>query len=278
MLKLVYDLYRVFFARVIFYKFNKFLYGLSLRGLGILNYESDKLSGEEYFIEHHLPTNKSGVVLDVGANIGKYSKLVRKTNKYIDIYAFEPHPVTYQSLARNMISVDVRTYNMGIGAKEGSLTLYDYAEEDGSSHASLYKDVIEKIHRKSSVAHEISIISLDNFVADNKIDGVSLLKIDTEGHELEVLKGFERNIRSNKVKLIHFEFNEMNMVSKVCFKDFWDLLPNYDFFRMLPDGLVPIENYSPVFCEIYAYQNIVAKLKPEFEKIRTEIGELKTQA
>jgi hypothetical protein len=30
---------------------------------------------------------------------------------------------------------------------------------------------------------------------------------------------------------------------------------------MLPDGLVPIRNYSPVFCEIFAYQNIVAKLK-----------------
>jgi hypothetical protein len=45
------------------------------------------------------------------------------------------------------------------------------------------------------------------------------------------------------------------------FKDSWDFLPNYDFYRMLPDGLVKIENYSPIFCEIFAYQNIVAKLR-----------------
>ena len=92
-----------------------------------------------------------------------------------------------------------------------------------------------------------------------------LLKIDTEGHELEVLKGFEPYIRQNKVDLIHFEFNEMNVASRVFFKDFWEFLPNYDFYRMLQDGLIPIKNYNPVYCEIFAYQNIVAKLKVEYK-------------
>lgn len=266
MLKLVYDLYRMLFARVVFYKFNKLLFNLSLRGLGVLNYESDRLSGEGYFIDHYVKKNKSGVVLDVGANVGGYSKSIRETNKNIEIYAFEPHPVTYQKLAINVMGLDIKTYNMGVGVKEGSLALYDYADKDGSSHASLYKDVIEQIHKGQTIAHEVKIISLDDFVHENKIEKVSLLKIDTEGHELEVLKGFGRHIEGNKVELIHFEFNEMNIVSKVGFKDFWDLLPNYDFFRMLPDGLVPIKNYSPIFCEIYAYQNIVAKLKSEFKE------------
>ena len=54
MLKLVYDLYRLLFARRFFYKFNKLLYNLSLRGLGVLNFESDKLSisGEDHFVKH----------------------------------------------------------------------------------------------------------------------------------------------------------------------------------------------------------------------------------
>jgi len=261
MRKLVYDLYRLLFARTFFYKFNKLLYQLSLRGLGVLNYESDKISGEEHFIEHHVSKFRNKIILDVGSNVGRYSKLINGLNKDAEIYAFEPHPATYQKLIKNVDGININTNNVGVGASAGSLKLYDYAEKDGSSHASLYKDVIEQIHKGKSVVHEVKIISLDDFVIEHKIERVGLLKIDTEGHELEVLKGFERYISANKVDWIHFEFNEMNIASRIFFKDFWELLPNYDFFRMLPNGLVPIKQYSPVFCEIYAYQNIVAKLK-----------------
>jgi hypothetical protein len=43
-------LYRLIFARKIFYKLNKALYQMSLRGLGVLNYESHKVSGETFFL------------------------------------------------------------------------------------------------------------------------------------------------------------------------------------------------------------------------------------
>jgi len=262
------------FARTVFYKFHKLLYQLSLRGIGILNHESEKISGEGYFIENHVSKIRKGVVLDVGANVGKYSKFIKRMNQDIDIFAFEPHPATYQRLVKNVDGMDIKTYNVGVGASDGSLYLYDYADKDGSSHASLYKDVIEQIHKGQAIAHKVRIISLDTFMIENNIDRVGLLKIDTEGHELEVLKGFERCIRDNKVDLIHFEFNEMNIASRVCFKDFWEFLPNYDFSRMLQDGLVPIRDYSPVYCEIYAYQNIVAKLKAEFKRkdVPIELG------
>ncbi|CAN1563663.1 fkbM_fam, methyltransferase, FkbM family [Burkholderiaceae bacterium] len=264
MKNLVYNLYRMLFARKIFYKFNRLLYGMSLRGLGILNYETDKMSGEEYFIENYVSKINNGVVIDVGANVGTYAKLIRKQQPSIEIFAFEPHPATYQKLVNNVALDRVKTYNAAVGAVQGILKLYDYENDDGSEHASLYKEVIESIHQGKSVEHEVKIISLDEFSSENKITRVGLLKIDTEGHELEVLKGFEAHLKAGQVAMIHFEFNEMNIVSRVCFKDFWSMLPNYNLFRMLPDGLVPIEKYNPLLCEIYAYQNVVAILKPKF--------------
>ena len=91
---------------------------------------------------------------------------------------------------------------------------------------------------------------------------IDLLKIDTEGNEFNVLLGCKEFLKNRQVKAIHFEFNEMNIVSKVSFKDFWDLLSDYNFYRILPGGgLLPIKNYSPIMCEIYAFQNIVAILK-----------------
>ncbi|MGC8765416.1 MAG: FkbM family methyltransferase [Brevinematia bacterium] len=135
----------------------------------------------------------------------------------------------------------------------------------GSSLASIYSEVIETIHRSKAIEHTIDIITLDDVVKKNNIDKIDLLKIDTEGNELECLKGFENFIRQGKVNVIHFEFNEMNVISRVFFKDFWDFLPNYNFYRMLPSGLLRIKEYEPTYCEIFAYQNIVCILK-EFDK------------
>lgn len=260
-IRFLYNAYRAIFARTGFYSFNSLLYNLSLRGLGVLNYESARMSGEQHFIASHVPRIEQGVIIDVGANVGNYSRRLRGSNPDARIYSFEPHPITYKKLRENTEGLKVRSFNLGVGNAQGTRMLYDYADKDGSSHASMYKDVIEKLHHGQAVEHEVDVISLDTFVVSEKIDRVGLLKIDTEGHELEVLKGFQQFIMANRVDLIHFEFNEMNMTSRVYFKDFWDLLPNYDFYRMLPNGLIPIRRYNPALCEIFAYQNIVAKLK-----------------
>jgi hypothetical protein len=51
----------------------------------------------------------------------------------------------------------------------------------------------------------------------------------------------------------------MNIISKKSFKDFWDLLENYEIYRILFDGsLMKLREYSPINCELYAYQNIIA--------------------
>lgn len=256
-----YKLYAKVFSKSFLYSFNKIIYHLGLRGLGVLNYSSDKISGEASFLIKYISENQSGVVLDVGANIGKYSETIRRINSKIDIYSFEPHPVTYKKLIYNLDGLNINCLNLGVGSVSGTLELHDYANQDGSPHASVYQDVIKAIHKEDTIKHRIDVINLDDFVIKYDINAIHLLKIDTEGHELEVLRGFENFIKANKVSIIHFEFNEMNVISRVFFKDFWDFLPNYNFYRMLPNGLIHIKYYSPILCEIFSYQNIVAILK-----------------
>lgn len=84
-----------------------------------------------------------------------------------------------------------------------------------------------------------------------------------EGNELAVLKGGEKSISEGKIKAIHFEFNEMNVSSRVFFRDFWKLLKDYQIYRLLPREMLEINHYSPLTCEIFAYQNIVAILKED---------------
>jgi hypothetical protein len=75
--------------------------------------------------------------------------------------------------------------------------------------------------------------------------------------------GARQLLRDGKINAVQFEFNEMNIISRSTFKDFWDLLNGFDFYRLLPAGkLLPIKKYSPAICEIYAYQNIIAIKRP----------------
>lgn len=254
--------YRFVFARSCFEFFNKMLLRLSLVGLGVLNFGSSRVSGEGFFLNNYLSKIGSGLVLDVGANKGDYTLEVMSVNEGLKIYAFEPHPKTFLKLKQNISNYhNVQCVNKAIGHEQGFLELFDYKNNDGSTHASLLKGVIEEIHQAEPISHNVEVQTIDNFLQQHKIMCVDLLKIDTEGNELNVLQGAAQSIKQGKIKVIHFEFNQMNVISRTFFKDFWDILKGYDIYRLLPHGRLEVDRYSPILCEIFAYQNIVAFLK-----------------
>ena len=261
MLHLILNVYRAIFARKLFHRLNKLLYLFSLSGMGVLNYQNDRVTGERSFLKNFLKNREGGVVFDVGANVGDYSQKILDLTNQLTVYAFEPHPKTFLVLKNRIDSPNFIPIKAAASDTEGFSYLYDYEDKDGSSHASLYRDVIETIHKAKSVKHKIRVLSLGDFAKSKDIKKISLLKIDAEGNELNILKGILEYLKAGRIEAIHFEFNEMNVSSRTYFKDFWELLPNYDFYRLLPNELIKLENYNPIFCEIFAYQNIVALLK-----------------
>lgn len=252
--------YRFIFARRRFYKFNKVVFRCALRGLGVLNYESDKLTGEKRFLLDYVRSGSDFVLFDVGANVGRYSRAVLEINKNAIIYAFEPHPINYERLSRNITGDNVHTLNMAVGNEDGNCVLYDYRYDDGSTHASVVDGVIEQIHHSESTNHVVPIARLDTILERELVDHVDLLKIDVEGGELDVLRGIKKALQGGKIKAIQFEFNEMNVLSRVFMRDFIELLPHFTLYRMAPYGLIPLGKYDPVFFEIFAFQNIAAVL------------------
>ena len=246
-------------ARSFFYKLNKFMFLLSLNNLGVLNYENDRISGEYSFLVKLTKTwGVDSIAIDVGANVGNYSNLIKKLTPNTKVYAFEPHPKTFKILENNAKINSYSAFNLGCGKEKSKLKLYDYENKDGSSHASVFKEVIENLVHSNSIAHIIDVIDLDSFLVEQNVKRVNLVKIDVEGNEYSVLEGLQDSIKSGMIDIIQFEFNQMNVVSRNFFRDFYEILCDYRLFRMLPDALVPLGEYNPVFCEIYAFQNIVA--------------------
>jgi FkbM family methyltransferase len=258
MIEHIYDLYANIFAKACLVRFHKILFNFSLRGLGILNYKTKYQSGELDWLKRYLSSIEAPIVFDVGANIGDYSNDIIKLFPNALIYAFEPHPKNFVKL-KSLEKRSLYCLNKAVGNQQEQILLYDYEKNDGSAHASLYQEVIEEIHQGQSISYTVDVITLDGFCAEQRIKSIDLLKIDTEGNELKCLIGAKQLLEDGKIKAIQFEFNEMNIISRCTFKDFWELLSNFKLYRLLPGGeLLEIRNYSPVFCEIYAYQNIIA--------------------
>lgn len=254
------QLFVFLFVRKLFYPLHLIVYKISMLGLGIKNHENERVSGERAFIRYLKRRGmlSSGVIFDIGANVGNYSEMLRRYDVQLPIYAFEPHPVAYQKLKDCAVKNGFTPVWMAAGDQETETVIYDYSGAGGSEHASMYREVIETLHDGVAEAVAITQTTLDEFVQSRLIDEIALLKIDTEGHELPVLKGALQCISDGRVKVIQIEFNEMNVISRTFFKDIINLLPGYHFYRLLPDGLQPLGKYNPAHYEIFSFQNIVA--------------------
>ncbi|MBI3993659.1 MAG: FkbM family methyltransferase [Candidatus Lambdaproteobacteria bacterium] len=251
--------YRRLFVRKRFYRLHHVLFRLAVHGLGIQNSGSFGSSGERHFISQLARGWPAGaVVLDVGANEGGYAAQVLAQHPGVQVYAFEPHPETFDRLSAQAAQRGFKAFHLACGDQPGRITLFDYAERDGSTHASVYRAVFDDLHEAPVKAHEVDVTTLDEFIRMHGLAHIDLLKIDTEGHELSVLQGAHEALRRAMIDVIQFEFNEMHVISRVFMRDFARLLEGFRLYRLLPDGAVPLPHYRPMDWELFGDQNIVA--------------------
>lgn len=134
-----------------------------------------------------------GSVIDAGANVGQFSLLMRGLHPTIEIHAFEPFPEAVVVFKR-LFAADpaVKLYPVALGAAEGRASLHISRRSDNSSllpisdNQAAFAPGTEEI---GTVA--VTVQRLDALLADAALLRPCLLKIDTQGGELEVLKGAE---------------------------------------------------------------------------------------
>ncbi len=224
-----------------------------------LNYVGSYKS-ERFFIENVLPLliPQDAVCVDVGANVGTYSYILRNNFPSVNLYCFEPNPYAREKLSKVIVPKLTHIEESALGAEFGDGYLHVENDELHTGLASLHRNVFEKIHHTANIKEiNVKIDTLDSYVQKNNISKIDFIKIDVEGNELAVLKGARALVSSGKLPLVQFEFNEMNIISGTFLKDFYDTLPGYSFYRLQNTKLVPLGDYS-THNEIFMYQNILA--------------------
>ena len=214
---------------------------------------------EEAFLHRHAEAFQTGVLLDVGANHGAYARMLHKLAPNARVIAFEPHPTTFAALRQFLANTAAITLvNQAMGESAGQLSLFDFGFSDGSTQASLSKSAIA-LYSDDIVEHKVECTTLDAFMEDRGIDRIAFLKIDTEGHDLAVLKGARRALREGRVDMIQFEFIPANIATGATMHGFFEVLDGYRISRLCLNGdLRPLDRYDVKRCEIYVTQILIA--------------------
>jgi FkbM family methyltransferase len=241
--------------------FGRALQELALRCNGIaINYPGRHglTRGEEAFLRRVAPGLQGGVLLDVGANHGLYTDHLRRIAPNARIHAFEPHPGTFARLAARLEGSGVRVVPAAVSDGLGTLDLFDFAARDGSTQASLSREAVT-IYAEEVTSHRTACTTLDAYLEEQGIARVELLKIDTEGFDLHVLRGARDSIAARRFGIIQFEFVPANIATHVTMRDMFEALPGYAIHRLCLNGeLLPLGPYDVKRCEIYVTQNLVA--------------------
>lgn len=181
------------------------------------------------------------VILDVGAHRGESISRFRGLFSNAHVHAFEPDQDNFEMLNKTWgAKPDVFLNNAGVSAEKGSLRFHRNLKSNTSGfHAVNQNSEWAKMRSEkqnvspeeyTAKSYDVPVVDLDSYIKDKKIERVHLLKIDTQGHEDEVLRGAVKALKAGLVDVIETELIVGDAYHKsLTFSDIEALLHPYGY-------------------------------------------------
>ena len=206
------------------------------------------------------------VIIDVGAHKGETINLFLKNFSPKKIFSFEASKKNFEILNQKISTyknkypnTQIYLENKALGSVSELREFKQMEESSSSTFANINFDSNYLKRKKFFLGitenkelfniSKIKITPLSNYLHENNLHEIDLLKIDTEGYEFQILKGAERDLQ--KFELIFFEHHYDNMIKKgYTFTDINNLLISKKF-KLIFKAKMP---FRRVFEYIYRNQ------------------------
>jgi len=185
---------------------------------------------------NHIIFNREQInFLDIGSNTGSFIFLPL-LNPILKCYAFEPNPLAFAALVENVelnnLKDRVECFNMGVWHESKELQLKIPVDTTDSGLATLGNDPSRFIYDNKSgefTTKNVYCTTIDEFFEQQKLQSIDVIKIDTEGAELSILKGGEKTLKEYKPSIL-LEFDDKN-TTQFGYKrdDIVELLKTYGY-------------------------------------------------
>lgn len=199
-----------------------------------------------------LINNKNNLFLDIGANKGEYTDILIKEFPNSKVYVFEPQKNLFKFLKKKYLkNNNIKLFNVAISHEKKIKKLnFRFA---GDALGSLYKRKFVK--NKSTKTEIVKCEKLDEILDKNQI--IDFAKIDTEGNEMNVLKGIGKLIYN--FKIIQIEFGGTWIDSRFFYRDLYEFFldKNFSLYRISPNKLIKIDKYNEKD-EYFTFTNFIA--------------------
>ena len=155
------------------------------------------------------------IIIDCGANRGEISELFVRTGA--EVYSFEPDPVAFQLLHSRFIdNQKVHCIQKAVWVKSDFINLYLHPEHSESSAGFTVSSSLIKEKKNVSEQHKVKIETIDllAFIARQE-KPISILKMDIEGAEIEILQRLINENLYKRIDLILVETHETKIKEQV---------------------------------------------------------------
>jgi len=129
------------------------------------------------------------IVIDVGAHIGSFMKLVKKHREHAKVICIEPCPESFKILQRNAENEDVVLYQAAVRYDKANVFIDGFGAT-GGGYLCNSCDVLPGLGDSGLFVadSDVRLMSLEDIIQKNKIDQIDLLKLDCEGSEWQILE------------------------------------------------------------------------------------------
>jgi len=182
-------------------------------------------------------------VVDAGANRGVWAQEALAAFPSATVHAFEIVPQTF-ALLQSALGANPRARLVDKGLSDADNTVEVNYAPDNTTISSIIP--VAAIHKTEFVRVAAQVTSGDAYCRAEGIDHIDLLKIDVEGAEPMVLRGFSNMLSRKRIDVIQFEYGMANIYARVLLRDLYELLEGHGYAvgKLMPRG-VRFKSYHP---------------------------------